>query len=151
VAGENAKERRAFLRVPITSGFIEYYLPGHPYQRSDLINVSIEGCFIARAPTIKPKSEIIVFFRLPGNIGLLELPGEVMWLKWAKKKDDKTPLGVGVKFSLTEEKRLIMESFISYMRNMQIIAMSQRIVEAFWGEPKQLPATTPEPPPPPSI
>lgn len=123
------KERRKALRISIISGNIEYYRVGGTYEVGRLCNISQHGCFIARTIPIKPFSQLVLMFRLPGDLGILDVAADVQWVRWAKRKEDKMPLGFGASFNLPLHKQNIMDSFIQYMRNIQIFEVAKNLRE----------------------
>lgn len=139
-----SKEKRKDMRIQILNGTVEYYVRGGTYERGRLHDLSAGGAFIGREIPMDPKSEIVLMFRLPSDLGILECPAEVIWVRWGKTKKSEQPLGFSVKFHLDKNRQKIMDSFLIYMRNIQIIDVSKRIIEQFYGPGEKPPVFPPK-------
>lgn len=139
---ENKKDKRAHIRVPILSEAIKYdTIPVDGGKISTescgLYDISNGGLFIKTVANIKPRSYINVYLQLPGDLGAIQVRGQVMWRRWAVKKAEREsnlPLGMGVKFvDVTPDIKRVIEAYVIYIRNKQIITVSKRIIEEFFG------------------
>lgn len=135
----NAKEKRAHIRIPIISGLIEYYASNASYEHGSLVNISLSGCFIERLVPMEPKASISLIFRLPGTLGLFEVAGKVIWVRWAKRKASKQRLGFGVEFKMDLSKQKTMEAYILYLKNYQILQVAQSLNGPYFQPPPNKP------------
>jgi hypothetical protein len=73
---------------------------------------------------------------LPGDLGSLQVTASVVRVKWAAtRKAGKDSLGMGVRFEeVSPNIKKILDAFVVYLRNKQIITVSKRIIEEFFGE-----------------
>lgn len=130
------KERRKEIRIPLLSEKCNWKLvDGIETFESKLIDFSASGAFIHSIIPIPIKAEILIHFKLPGDMGWLPVYGKVMWQRWYVKKKSKFETGIGVKFiDVDEVHQKILDSFATFLRNRQIIAVSAKIVEEFFGK-----------------
>lgn len=133
---DKQKERRKDIRVPLINEKCNWKLvDGIEGYESKLIDFSASGAFIHSTIPIPIKSEILIHFKLPGDMGFLPIYGKVLWQRWRVKKTSKLETGIGIKFiDLDDNHKKILDSFATYLRNRQIIAVSARIVEEFFGK-----------------
>ena len=62
-------------------------------------NISVEGMFVKSSLSIKPGSEVLISFRLPGlssNRGKIKAKGHVVWINNTKSLTAKIPVGFGI-------------------------------------------------------
>lgn len=137
----NSKERRSDIRVPLLSESVT--LQGLHYIRNlQMLDVSAGGIFIKvedNGDLLPNKEFITILFHLPGDLGIFELYGEVCRINWAisKKSKVKVEKGMAIKFwDIPETKKKIWDSYRIYLRNKQIITVSKRIIEEFFGKEK---------------
>ena len=73
--------------------------------------------------------------QLPGDLGVLSLDGEVVRVNWAiNRKKNREAMGMGVRFdNLNSGTKKILDAYVVYLRNKQIINVSKRIIEEFFG------------------
>lgn len=137
----NTKDRRADIRIPLLSGKV--VLKGFHYMAAlTMDNVSEGGLFLKvdnQTDFLRPKDPVIVQFLLPGELGTLELHGEICRVNWTTNKKIKNHLmGMAVKFwEKPESIKKVWEAYRVYLRNKQIIEVSKRIVEEFFGTPQK--------------
>lgn len=131
-----SKEKRKLIRVPLLSDSCQWKpMDGTNTQESALLDFTKQGCFIISAKPVAVKSYICVYFTLPGSLGIVKVDGKVTWNRWAKRKDDTRELGFGVEFiDVPDYNDKILGAYQEFLRNKQIIAVSKRIVEEFFGK-----------------
>lgn len=127
-----SKERRSTIRVPVVDQKI--ILNGSQFT---VDNMSRAGLFVLDdALTLKINDPVSIQFALPGDLGNLIVAGKVTHSVWSASKAS-PKLGFGIKFvNLTQQTKNILESYESYVRNKQIINISKRIIEEFFGSSK---------------
>lgn len=124
------KERRSAIRINVVSG--ESWLNDPNWS---LLDVSNSGAFLQTedVPTAQTKNDIqAVSIKLPNDLGLLILPCEVVRIQWRETKDKKK--GFAVKFNITSPQiETVFSSWLTFLRNHQIMTVSKRIIEDFFG------------------
>jgi hypothetical protein len=129
------KERRKHLRLDLIQEICGWSIVGSPKKMPNRINnISIEGIFIESEST--PSGTIEISLTLPGDLGHLDITGNIIWRRWATLKKGNKPLGFAVKLNHTPSTRTIMEAFCTFLRNKQIVTVSKRIIDEFFGSPK---------------
>lgn len=133
----NTKEKRLGngYRVAILSGSVDLVTNGLR-TKVDVHNISATGIFIKTATFLKSGEAVLIEIHLPSNLGILAIQSEVVWIKWAKSKKDLHPTGMALKFHTSKPQQQIMDAYVTYVRNKQIIEVSKRIVEEFFGSNK---------------
>lgn len=128
------KERRKSIRVPLTTELCQWKLmDGIETHESNLMDFTRYGCFVKATLSPQPKSYIYIFFKLPGDLGIVKLDAQVAWVRWSKRKNKRDELGFGVRFiDVAENMDKILEAYQTYLRNKQIIIVSKRIIEEFF-------------------
>ena len=131
----NTKERRSTIRVPILSESCtwnsEYILAK---TESSIANLSHVGMFIDSKTQPNVKDLVQVTLKLPGDMGDLNINGRVIRKRWAVTKKSKLSTGFAIKFESNNPKiEEVMKSYSIYMRNKQIIQVSTRIIQEFFG------------------
>lgn len=126
------KERRSKIRTELLSEtVIIETLDTQEYYRK-VKNISESGIYVENI-VLKPNELINVIFTLPGDLGKLNLKGIVKRSNWAKTK--KRSQGVGIEFcEMSKGSRQILDAYIKYVKNKQIIAVSRRVIEEFFGK-----------------
>lgn len=138
---ENKKERRKDIRIPLI--FETVTLDSIPVDGAKVITETCEvadiskgGAFIKTIANLKPKSFINIRFRLPGDLGLFQVRAQILWKRWGVPKGSKDlKLGIAVKFvDVSAMNAKILDAYLIYLRNQQIITVSKRIIEEFFGD-----------------
>lgn len=132
------KEKRRGLRVPILSGSVDLITLDRR-EKCEVYDLSTTGLFLKNDKFLKPQDKALIELHLPSDLGILALNSEVVWIKWAKSKKDTHPLGMGFRFNTSAPQQKILDAYVNYVRNKQIIAVSKRIIEEFFGDPNKSP------------
>ena len=131
------KERRKEYRIVLLSEEVGWsYINVISKTHDKLIDISSEGAFIESKLLPKSKDVLEIVFVLPGNLGHLKIKGVIVWCRWTKLKKSNLPLGFAVKLIHTEDSLKIMKAYVTYLRNKQIILVSKRIQDEFFGNGK---------------
>jgi Tfp pilus assembly protein PilZ len=118
-----SKEKRSYIRIPMIE---EYLIVSN--QRYKIEDISESGVFILEClDSIKANEIISLQFILPGDLGYLNLNGKVARINWTDVKKRKKGAGIELYFNQNTSK--IYKSFVTYLRNKQIITVSKRIIE----------------------
>jgi Tfp pilus assembly protein PilZ len=135
------KEKRTGIRIPLLSEEIKYHFSGNE-KLAVVGDITADGVFLKTSEILPPRSEVTLQIQLPGDLGELKVQGKVVRVNWAvQRKKHKENLGFGVRFeTLTEGTRKILDAYVVYLRNKQIISVSKKIIEEFFGSsnPKKL-------------
>lgn len=127
----NVKERRKSIRIPIMN--TKAWLLDDSLE---LIDISETGAYIASEESIGPEDKPFINYvtvKLPGELGFLSIPCEVVRINWATTKTRKK--GYAVKFlPMNAGLQKMFDSWLVYLRNHQIISVSKRIIEEFFGQ-----------------
>ena len=135
----NEKDKRSDIRIPILNENVVIRTVSLEKYAYKLSNVSKNGIFIKLGPYEKlmaPNSFVVVQIDLPKNLGRLMLTGTVCRTNWGKKIDLKKGYypGFAVKFeNIDVGEQRIWDAFIFYLRNKQIMIVSKRIIQEFFG------------------
>jgi len=137
----NDKDKRRDIRIPLLSEYAKVIssnsLMLFASENRKIFDIGKNGCFIELEDNLQlytPKQQLCLVFMLPGDLGGLTVDCQVVWRKWRKKKGDSHPLGIGVKFiNMTSSVDKIFDAYLVYLRNKQIITVSKRIIEEFFG------------------
>lgn len=134
---DKPKEKRKNIRVPLLSENCKWKLmDGINTHESRLIDFSSSGAFIQSAQPVPIGAYVDVSLKLPADLGMIHIEAQVKWQRWAIRKKDasKYDLGYGVQFINVESgPQKIIDSFGTYLRNKQIIAVSKKIIEEFFA------------------
>lgn len=126
------KEKRSSIRVPLLSESVDCYL-NFKWISKKLYDITPNGAFI-ESEDLPKKSDIIEFaFFLPGELGRFYVQAEVTRTNWIKNKKHLQNKGFGVRFIKNNNAERILNSYVTYLRNKQIITVSKRIIEEFFG------------------
>jgi c-di-GMP-binding flagellar brake protein YcgR len=130
----SSKEKRSEIRVPLLSEKISYFVDGREFT-ADIADITTDGIFLRSNEVLKPRTFVKVQLTLPGDLGVLEVAGHVVRVNWSlSKKHKKDHLGMGIRFeNLSENIKKILDAYVVYLRNKQIITVSKRIIEEFFG------------------
>lgn len=129
------KERRKHMRVPLLLETCNWT----PYEamfeyHSEIANISNSGTFIKSDRLPKPGSLITVSFQLPSELGLIAIKSKVVRLRWTKTKGIDEVKGFGVEFiEIPANIAKILDAYVIYLRNKQIITVSKKIIQEFFG------------------
>lgn len=128
------QERRVDIRIPILSERIEFVHDGKTFQK-EIGDISKEGIFIKSEELLPPHSEIYLKIQLPGDLGFLNVPSTVRHVNWCSVKRHKNRVrGFGIHFLPTAANlKKILAAYVIYLRNKQIINVSKKILEDFFG------------------
>ena len=125
------KEKRSDIRVELLNEYCE--IGARAYR---VMNISKGGMFIKASSSemlMKPNEFFFVTFELPGQLGFLSIPCTVGRVVWKTNKKNKE-LGFSAKFGkLSSGNTKILDAFLIYLRNKQIMSVSKRIIEEFLG------------------
>ena len=126
-----SKEKRDYIRIELLS---EYCDIGDRTYR--VMNIASGGVFIKVSDLdmlLKPKEFFNATFQLPGDLGFLTIPCTVTRVVWKTSKLNKD-IGFAAKFEeMSKGNQKILDAFLVYLRNKQIISVSKRIIEEFLG------------------
>lgn len=130
----NQKDKRSGIRVPLLAEKLTYYV-GKDIETADVGDITNEGVFLKTEKILPPNTSLNLHVQLPGDLGNLELEGKVVRVNWAiNSRKKKEHLGMGVRFeNLNASTKKILDAYVVYLRNKQIISVSKRILEEFFG------------------
>ena len=130
-----SKDKRSSIRIPLTEQTC--YMQSIKYGRQlvELKDITNKGMFIGCDKFHKPGETVSFEFILPGDLGELYILAQVKRLQWTKSKKKKWDYtGMGLEFCVVDQaKQRTLNSYVVYLRNRQIIQISQRIIEQFFG------------------
>lgn len=134
------KEKRSSIRIPLLSESVKVFAAEpdifvtkeYVFQMD---NISSEGAFIVQEKPFRSGIYIQLEFNLPGELGNLRILGRTAHCIWqVNKKKNKLKTGVGVQLFPDPKTKKIFDAYLIYMRNKQIITVSKRIIEEFFGD-----------------
>lgn len=131
----NNKERRTDIRIPILNEAMAWSYEGKIAETKTckILDISKNGVFIESKEYPELGETIEIYFQLPKDLGILTLKVKVEWRRWANTKKNPLPIGFGVSIIHTDAKlEKIMDSYVIYLRNKQIIQVSKKIIEEFF-------------------
>jgi len=130
----STKDKRAGIRIPLLSEKLRYFIKDAVLE-AEVGDITNEGVFLKTTQILSPKTPLSIQFQLPGDLGVLNVKGSVVRVNWTvNRKRGKDQLGFGVKFEdLNESTKKILDAYVVYLRNKQIISVSKRIIEEFFG------------------
>ena len=125
----NSKEKRKDIRVDLSD-------PCFVMIRDDLFevyNISNNGLFLkCNVSKFKIGERLLVEIMLPDNLGNMFVESEVVRTKWYDK--EKNNIGIGLQFINFKSKTLlVIKSYVTYLRNKQIIKVAKMIIENYLG------------------
>lgn len=128
------KDKRTGIRIPLLSEKVDLFVNGEHHD-ADIGDITIDGIFLKTANILPPKTKIHLVFKLPGDLGNLAVDAEVVRVNWTvNRKRGKESLGFGAQFSeMSAGTKKILDAYVVYLRNKQIISVSKRIIEEFFG------------------
>lgn len=129
-----SKDKRTGIRVPLLSESIVYFHDG-VQRAADITDITNEGLFLRTSDVLKPRSDILLQLQLPGDLGNIQVEGKVIRVNWTpNKRKNRENMGMGVKFvNAPANIKKILDAYVVYLRNKQIITVSKRIIEEFFG------------------
>lgn len=130
-----SKDKRAGIRIPLLSERAIYTVEGADLE-ADLGDITNEGLFLKTDKLLSPKTKVSLKLNLPGDLGSLQVEATVVRVNWAaSRKKGREHLGMGVRFDeVSPNIKKILDAFVVYLRNKQIISVSKRIIEEFFGD-----------------
>lgn len=128
------KDKRAGIRVPLLSEKVVYKHESKDLE-AEIGDITNEGIFIRTENLLAPRSKVELHITLPGDLGNLQVEAQVVRVNWAKnRRKNREHLGLGLRFeNVTEGTQKILDAYVVYLRNKQIISVSKRIIEEFFG------------------
>ena len=129
-----SKDKRAGIRIPLLSESITYIHNGLE-KRADISDITNEGLFIKCNEVLAPKTDLVLQITLPGDLGSVQVNAKVIRVNWTvNRKKSRDHLGMGVRFEeVPANVKKILDAYVVYLRNKQIITVSKRIIEEFFG------------------
>lgn len=129
-----SKDKRNGIRIPLLSERVSFVAQGERHE-ADVGDITGEGAFLKCSKILAPKTAVTLNIQLPGDLGILSLDGEVVRVNWTvSRKRNKDSLGMGIRFDhLNPGTKKILDAYVVYLRNKQIINVSKRIIEEFFG------------------
>lgn len=137
-----SKDKRTGIRIPLLSERAIYSVEGKDFE-ADIGDITNDGLFLKTDQLLTPRTRVALKLQLPGDLGTLQVTAAVVRVNWAvSRKAGKDTLGMGVRFDeVSPNIKKILDAFVVYLRNKQIITVSKRIIEEFFGNegPKKFP------------
>lgn len=129
------KERRKNIRVPLILETCKWSSNEESFNNSyEMKNISNDGMFIKSDTLPSSSDEISILFTLPGEIGQLKMKGKIVRIRWIATKKIEESKGFGIQFIEDEPKIMkILDAYVTYLRNRQIIQVSKKIIAEFFG------------------
>lgn len=130
----NKKDKRAGIRVPLLAEKIHYSFYDEVFE-ADIGDITNEGVFLKTQKILKPQTPLEIQMTLPGDLGKLSVKARVVSVNWTvNRRKNKEHMGMGVQFEdVNPGAKKILEAYVVYLRNKQIISVSKRIIEEFFG------------------
>jgi c-di-GMP-binding flagellar brake protein YcgR len=131
---QRSKDKRNGIRVPLLSEQVSFSYDSTS-EKVEIADITTEGVFVKTETLLKPRQKVTVQLTLPGDLGNIEVDASVVRINWAlNKKKDKKHLGMGLRFEdVSDNIKKILDAYVVYLRNKQIITVSKRIIEEFFG------------------
>lgn len=129
-----SKDKRGGIRVPLLAEKATFSFDNREGQ-ADITDITNDGLFLRTSEILKPKDLVVLKLNLPGDLGCLHVNARVVRVNWAvSRKRNRENLGMGLQFSdVSPSIRKILDAYVVYLRNKQIISVSKRIIEEFFG------------------
>ncbi|MDB5037977.1 MAG: hypothetical protein JWQ35_1505 [Bacteriovoracaceae bacterium] len=129
-----SKDKRAGIRIPLLSESVSY-IHNEVEKKADISDITNEGLFIKTSEILAPRTNLVLQVQLPGDLGSIQVNASVIRVNWAvNRKKSKENLGMGVRFeNVPANIKKILDAYVVYLRNKQIITVSKRIIEEFFG------------------
>lgn len=129
-----SKDKRAGIRIPLLSENVAYFHKGSE-KRADISDITNEGLFIKTSEILPPRTQLSLQVQLPGDLGNINVNASVIRVNWTvNRKKSRENMGMGVRFeNVPPNIKKILDAYVVYLRNKQIITVSKRIIEEFFG------------------
>jgi hypothetical protein len=129
-----SKDKRAGIRIPLLSERVTYFVNGLE-KAADITDITADGLFLKTTELLAPRTNVLLQLHLPGDLGSLQVNASVIRVNWAaNRKKGRETLGMGVRFEDVQPNiKKIIDAYVVYLRNKQIITVSKRIIEEFFG------------------
>lgn len=129
------KEKRGLdIRIPLLSE--KARVVGADFDEFlEMSDVAIGGIFFKSEKLFPSGTKLEIILGLPGDLGNLMIDSKVIRIAWVKnKKRSHDHKGFAVKFEpMSPNISKIWDAYRVYLRNKQIITVSKRIIEEFFG------------------
>lgn len=125
---KSVKERRKDIRVDLLNEQARVNA-----KLVNIKNICQSGLFFVDAMEAFRVGDVVyIELDLPGDLGYVQIEAKIVQAKWAEK--DIANRGFGVQFiNVAANIHKIIEAYCVYLRNKQIIMVSKRIIEEFFG------------------
>lgn len=129
-----AKDKRSGIRIPLLSESVTYVHSGSE-KKADITDITNEGLFIKTNEVLSPRTPVTLQVQLPGDLGNIQVSASVIRVNWTvNRKKSRDHLGMGLRFEdVPPNIKKILDAYVVYLRNKQIITVSKRIIEEFFG------------------
>jgi Tfp pilus assembly protein PilZ len=129
-----SKDKRAGIRIPLLSERVTYFVNGVE-KTADITDITADGLFLKTSEILPPRTNVLLQLHLPGDLGSLQVNAQVIRVNWVQnRKKGRETLGMGVRFEDVQANiKKIIDAYVVYLRNKQIITVSKRIIEEFFG------------------
>ncbi len=136
------KDKRSEIRIPLLSERVSF-VHERGELAADITDITNEGLFLKTNEILKPRTSLLLKLNLPGDLGSLQVNAKVVRVNWTvNRKKAREQLGMGIRFEdVSPNIKKILDAYVVYLRNKQIITVSKRIIEEFFGNdggPKKL-------------
>lgn len=130
-----SKEKREHIRIPLLSESVLFEYESD-FWNGGIVDITTKGVFVETKQALKPNTKVFLNFNLPGDLGKLNVEGYVVRSNWTvNRKKGKEKIGIGVEFrNVSEASKKILDAYVVYLRNKQIISVSKRIIEEFFDK-----------------
>jgi hypothetical protein len=128
------KDKRSGIRIPLLSESVIYTHQGSE-KRADVSDITNEGLFLKTNEILPPKTPVSLQILLPGDLGAIQVDASVIRVNWVvNRRKSRENLGMGIRFeNVPQNIKKILDAYVVYLRNKQIITVSKRIIEEFFG------------------
>lgn len=129
------KEKRKQIRISfVKPEVVEITLDYIFIKQFKITDMTKDGCFLEDDNLQLELNKVYnMYIKLPGDLGNLQINALVVRCNWTVNKKKNTKKGYGIKFILNKNEDKIMDSYVIFQRNKQIITVSKRIIEEFFG------------------
>lgn len=128
-----SEEKRKDIRIPILNESVELFSADGVYIKGELKDISQSGAFVYIDPIFKPNTQIFFKIKLPGDLGFSTFEGNIVRVEWVKSKKKRPGIAVEFNQNMSELVNRTFTAWITYIRNKQIISVSRKILEDFFG------------------
>lgn len=129
-----SKDKRTGIRIPLLSENVRYS-QGEIQKSCLMTDITNEGLFLKTNELLPPRTELTLQLELPGDLGFVQVNARVIRVNWTvNKKKSRESMGMGLRFeNVAPNIQKILEAYVVYLRNKQIITVSKRIIDEFFG------------------